>query len=405
MNHAKEDPTPQVSFLQQCLSGDKKPIGLFLGAGCPMSVRDGNDDPLIPDIEGITECVYRQLKECQEYGVILETAESHLKKDGNCNPSVEDLLSHVRSLRAVAGSDKVRELTAHELDTIDRAICDFIHQTVDKELPNNQTPYHRVASWIQAIRRDFPVEVFTTNYDLLLEQALEECHVPYFDGFAGARNPLFNAREIEENVLPPNWARLWKLHGSINWYQNENGDVFRGNANEGERTRVIHPSHLKYHESRRMPYLAMIDRLRAFLKCPTAAIVLCGYSFRDDHINETIVQGLQYTQTAVAFALVFGEIRNYETATTLAGMRPNLNVLARDGGVIGGRPVDWLEGSQDLVSEKPSTAVTWTPTEQDDDPTKYKAQFNLGDFSEFGQFLHDLVGSIRHPWEDASNVK
>ena len=405
MNYAREDPTPQVSFLQQCLSGDKKPIGLFLGAGCPMSVKDENNDPLIPDIAGITDCVYQHLKECKKYRAILETAENHLKKDGNCNPSVEDLLSHVRSLRAVAGSDRVRDLTAHELDTIDHEICSLIHQTVDKELPSDQTPYHRVANWLHAIRRNFPVEFFTTNYDLLLEQALEESRVPYFDGFAGSRNPHFNAREIEENALPPNWARLWKLHGSINWYQNENGDVYRGNANEGKRTRVIHPSHLKYQESRRMPYLAMVDRLRAFLKCPTAAIVLCGYSFRDDHINESIVQGLQYTQTAVAFALLFGEIRNYENATNLAGIRPNLNVLASDGGVIGGRQVEWQESGFDSVSGKPSTAVTWNPTKRTDDQTKYKAQFNLGDFSKLGQFLHELVGSIRYPWEDASNVQ
>ena len=49
------DPTRQISYLQQSLSQDKKPLGLFLGAGCPFSVKIANDEPLIPDIDGITK--------------------------------------------------------------------------------------------------------------------------------------------------------------------------------------------------------------------------------------------------------------------------------------------------------------------------------------------------------------
>ena len=50
MNNTIQNPTIQVSFLQQCLSGGKKQIGLFLGAGCPMAIRDENQVPLIPTL-------------------------------------------------------------------------------------------------------------------------------------------------------------------------------------------------------------------------------------------------------------------------------------------------------------------------------------------------------------------
>ncbi len=33
-----EDLLKQVGYLQQCLSSDKKPLGLFVGAGCPMAI-------------------------------------------------------------------------------------------------------------------------------------------------------------------------------------------------------------------------------------------------------------------------------------------------------------------------------------------------------------------------------
>jgi hypothetical protein len=54
-----QDPHKQVGYLQQCLSSDKRPLGLFLGGGCPMAIRTGgeNGPPLITDIDGITKPV------------------------------------------------------------------------------------------------------------------------------------------------------------------------------------------------------------------------------------------------------------------------------------------------------------------------------------------------------------
>ena len=369
-----------------------------------MAILDENQNPLIPDIVGITKCVCERLKKCNEYKAILATAKNHLNKDGNCNPTVEDLLSHIRALSVVAGSDKVRGLSAEELETLDREICNLIHQTVNKELPPNQTPYHSVAQWAHSIRREFPVEIFTTNYDLLLEQALEESRVPYFDGFPGVRRPLFDAREIEENTLPPHWTRLWKLHGSINWYENENREVFRGNTSEDGPRRVIHPSHLKYQESRRMPYLAMVDRLREFLKSSTSTLILCGYSFRDDHINETIIQGLQYTQTAVAFALLFENTKNCDSVTKIALNQPNLNVLARNGGVIGGQKVEWLKRDSELASANDSNVVARKQSRSFCDQTRHEAEFKLGDFTVFGQFLQKIVGNVGYSRQAFSNA-
>ncbi|MDI6451443.1 SIR2 family NAD-dependent protein deacylase [Anaerobaca lacustris] len=397
-----EDPNRQVGYLQQCLSSDKKPIGLFLGAGCPMAVKTGTDgkQPLIPDIAGITKIVCDELSKCKDCGPLLTTVQGHFTNDGRDNPTVEDMLTHIRALRAVAGKDQVRGLCADKLDQLDKRVCTLIHQIVDKALPDTETPYHRIAAWVDAVRRENPIEVFTTNYDLLMEQAFEDCCVPYFDGFAGVRKPFFDLRAMEEDMLPPRWARLWKLHGSVNWYQVANKGVFRGTAsNDGDLKRVIHPSHLKYQESRRMPYLAMIDRLRAFLKKPTATLILCGYSFRDEHINEVIVQGLQCTQTAVAFALMFDKASKCLHAMPLAANRPNLNVLARDGGVIGGQESAWPEKDAESVSSDAGRWVTWIPVDPTNDKAKRRAEFALGDFAVFGQFLQELVGAVRQPLE------
>ena len=396
-----QDPHKQVGYLQQCLSSDKKPLGLFLGAGCPMAIKvgDKNCQPLIPDIDGITTVARDALSKSNECSPLLKIIDEHFKKDGRNDINVEGMLSHIRALRVVAGNDSVRGLSAANLEKLDEKVCQTICELADKTLPNTETPYHHIASWVDAVGRENPVEIFTTNYDLLMEQAFEDHRVPYFDGFAGVRKPFFDIRAMEEDRLPARWARLWKLHGSINWYQVPTKGVFRGATNEEGLKRVIHPSHLKYEESRRMPYLAMIDRLRAFLKQPTATLVVCGYSFRDEHINEVIVQGLQSTQTAIAFALLFDEMAEYLQAIKLARERSNLSLLARDGAVISGSEVKWPEKDAESVSDDADRWVVWTPIDPANEKGKQTAEFQLGDFAVFGQFLHELIGVAREPAE------
>lgn len=393
----QHDPLRQVSYLQQCLSQDKKKLGLFLGAGCPMAIRvksSGVDLPLIPDIAGITKEVRSRLVASKDHKDHFKLIEEHFKKDKRHDASVEDMLSHIRALRIVAGKDVVRGLTAENLDKLDAEICTVINDLANKTLPDGKTPYHRVAAWIDAAVREMPVEIFTTNYDLLMEQAFEDLHVPYFDGFAGACKPFFDLRTMEENKLPQRWARLWKLHGSINWYQNASKGVFRGAANEQGAKRVIHPSHLKYDESRRMPYLAMIDRLRAFLKHPSVALFLCGYSFRDNHINEVIVQGLQGNPTGIAFALLFDKLETYQKAMKLAIERSNLSLLAKDAVIIGTRRASWMEKDPVSVPTTGGHWVKWDAADPKDEKSKRKAEFCLGNFAVFCAFLHELIGEV-----------
>lgn len=262
---------------------------------------------------------------------------------------------------------------------------------MDRTLPGQGTPYHKLAAWAGGIQRMQAVELFTTNYDLLVEQALEEHRVAYFDGFVGSRRTFFDPHAIEQDTLPARWARLWKLHGSINWRQDKAGSVSRGEQIEEGQRRVIHPSHLKYDESRRMPYLAMIDRLKAFLRQSSALMVTCGYSFRDEHLNEVIVQGLQGNPTTIVFALLFGKLENYPKAVKLAVSRANLSLLAEDEAIIGTKRAKWTESPTENA-EKPSICVDWVISNGVNGQPVARAQFKLGDFARFGAFLEELLG-------------
>ena len=159
-------------------------------------------------------------------------------------------------------------------------------------------------------------------------------------------------------------------------------------TNDGvnENPSLIQPSHLKYNESRRMPYVAMVDRLRSFLKQPSVVLCTIGYSFRDQHLNDAILECLQGNPTAVAFAFLFGQLDNYEPAIQLASSRSNLLLLAENEGIIGAVRAPWQAPDFRGENDEPSAIETHA----DDDGTA--CSLNLGDFAQFGRFLKEISG-------------
>lgn len=382
------DPIRQADFLRQTLAHAKRPFALFIGAGCAASLRSPEDasKPLIPDIAGITAIVSAALDGSASSGTFA-TLRSGIHADGLPSPSVEDYLTQIRSLRQVAGSQTVRGLNRSELEDLDTRISEAIVGLVNKPLPDRPTPYHSLAQWISATERPDPVELFTTNYDLLLEHALEAVRVPLFDGFVGAHRPFFDNRAIEQDILPSRWCRVWKLHGSINWQLGPNASVTRSTEVQPGLSRVIHPSHLKYDESRRMPYLALIDRLRSFLRKSSAVLVVAGYSFRDEHLNEVVAQALYSNPGLMIFSLMYGPLTSYEKARRIAEGRGNMSVLASDGAIIGRRAHPWRTADKNETVSGFAPAVESVP-----EGDQSRLRFALGNFAKFGTFLDSIVG-------------
>lgn len=385
------DPLRYVSYLRQALESPKRPIGFLLGAGCPVGVRTTDGGPLIPAIAGMTTRVMGEV-EAGENRAVLEAVRSRMT-DGQRTPNIEEYLSQIRMLREVAAHLDSAVLTDASLEALDREICEAIHRLACVSLPGLNTPYHHLAAWTKGLPRSLPVQLFTTNYDLLLEEALEAVRAPYFDGFIGAKTAFFDPAsiEVDASALPGRWARLWKLHGSVNWWLSELGgvqEVVRADQSTGT-ARLIYPSHLKYDETRQMPYLAMMDRLKAFLRQPAAILVCCGFSFGDRHIDALIRQALAGNPEAAVFGLMFGRLDENETAVALARTTPNLSILARDGGVIGTRSGLWrIRGTPE---EAPIGVVIREGGDEGAAGSR-PSEITLGDFAMFGLLLRDLLG-------------
>lgn len=413
---AIHDAAQQARNLRQVLQDDKQRIGCFVGAGCPLGVYDAAGEKsivLIPAVLELTKRIAAGLLAIDQapgatskFKNNWDALWAECKSDNEKDPTVEDILTELRTLANRRGSAEVLGMTKAELGELDEKICSLIATEIRKPLPEYRNAYNRFASWVGGVHRDSPVEIFTPNYDVLFEQAFEQHPLPHFDGFVGSHKPWFDLSSIEHDVIPSRWTRLWKLHGSINWEKSE--EIVNGAkvtrvvrvTREAEAGKVmIFPSHLKYDQSRRMPYLAMLDRLRAFFHGKDAPrLIVCGYSFLDDHLNEVLLDGLRGNRNAQCFALMYSGLNDHSRVVEYAVKQSNLTVLAWDGAVIGTRIGRYRPGTTGGNEHQP-----WLTEEEagKEEPKELQPRSRLGDFHYFGLFLEQLCGGSNH---DAQHI-
>lgn len=127
-----------------------------------------------------------------------------------------------------------------------------------------------------------------------------------------------------------------------------------------------------------MPYTALLERLRRYLRQPSAVLTTVGYSYGDAHINAALLEGLRSNPSATVFALMYTGLDGAITVCELAEVQSNLVTLAADGAVVG--------RSRGLWSTPVKTEVPGGATEQG-------APFNLGDFAAFARLLARQAGA------------
>ncbi|MGL4818304.1 MAG: SIR2 family protein [Enterobacter asburiae] len=372
------NPDRYMFDFRQLISNGRKKIGILIGAGAPVSINVSTDEtyrPLIPNIEGLTDIVRKSLDpgDSEIYDL--------LSKRNNTN-NLERILSDVRTLAEIIGDNIAYGTNANGFKKLESSICKSIKKVVSQQLPDTQNPYSELVSWINGINRSHGVEIFTTNYDLLCEDALERSQTPYFDGFTGSRYAFFDPASISTNDLPPRWVRLWKLHGSIGWKLHENGKIIR--VPECDFSTMVYPSHIKYSETQAAPFSALFERLKGFLLEPDSLLITTGFSYADAHISSKISECLSANPTTAVIAFQYKNIEEEGDAVSLALKTPNLSVYCRNGAVINSISANWKTG------ELPSK--NWDSVQKE--YLNNKNEFLLGDFKSLARFLAMAGGDV-----------
>lgn len=374
------NPDRYMVDLRQILSQGKKRIGLLVGAGAPVSVKvdeNGNlsdeGKPIIPDVVRLTQSVIDALDE-NDTKVI-----NTLLPELGHHPNIETILSRIRRLSQAIGAAEIHGLNGEGYEALAGRICEHIGKIVASSLPKESNPYTELVSWIGGIHRDHPVEIFSPNYDLLLEEAFEQALLPYFDGFSGSHKPFFDPTSIANDRLPPRWSRLWKIHGSLGWDISGSTVIRTGQRNA---TKLIYPDHLKYDQITRQPYSALFERLKEFLKTPDSLLICTGFSFFDAHITAVLDEALEANKHTAILAFQYRDLADEKHAIDLAMKRPNMSVYAQDGAVIFGVQGNWQVGQPPSDEWERIRSTFWNYSVSTGD-----GSFLLGDFAKLARFF------------------
>ncbi len=161
------------------------------------------------------------------------------------------------------------------------------------------------------------INIFTTNNDLFNEMALDSLNIHYINGFSGGINKYFNPAlfnytfskrmdtSIEKFEPVENMVYLYKLHGSVNWVEDNSKSNNFFNIKEEypplkfdkEKNILIYPTPTKQDKSLGSPYVDLFREFQKKLLEPHSVLFVIGYSFSDDHINNIIYRSLATNST------------------------------------------------------------------------------------------------------------
>ena len=290
------DPKRVVEDLRNHLAAHDRRLAFLFGAGTSSAVNIASapavgekprHESLIPGTDELTDVCRRAVVEMGgPQAAAWDALVRQCEQDG-CPANAENVLSKVRmKIDAIGKEETLLGLDGEQFRGVESTVRATIAKTVspaEDRIPSS-APHGALASWVKRVNRSAPLEIFTTNYDILLERAFELARVPVFDGFVGTHQPFFYPECLEDEELLPKskWIRLWKLHGSVNWRLEAGiagNRIVRSHLTDGGE--LILPSYWKYAESRKQPYVAYMDRLSRALNSEHALLIICGYSFRD----------------------------------------------------------------------------------------------------------------------------
>lgn len=155
------------------------------------------------------------------------------------------------------------------------------------------------------------LNLFTTNYDRLVEYGCDLAGLHVLDRFVGTISPVFRTSRLNVDIHynPPGIRgeprylegviRLCKIHGSIDWRWEEK-ELRRYTVPFGAESShpdipdepsgsvMIYPNPAKDIETLEYPYSELFRDFSAGVCRPNSSLVTYGYGFGDDHVNRVM---------------------------------------------------------------------------------------------------------------------
>ena len=142
------------------------------------------------------------------------------------------------------------------------------------------------------VQRVGSTNIVTTNYDCLIEYAIDFADGKNNTGFSG--NYIQKFTQFSNNSIN-RAVNLYKVHGSIDWFRHkENQNILslkyfnKSNLSDQYTPLIVTPGNGKYRETHVDPFRTIISKADEALR-NSAAYLCIGYGFNDEHIQPIII--------------------------------------------------------------------------------------------------------------------
>ena len=306
--------------IHKTIYGEKYSNIVFL-AGAGASVVNNNQN-YGKTVKMIADDIFKKLHKSKKFFTLEELAHKCKYKDGNIlaiNPAntakkrtlddsfnLEDFLSTLFHYRPYALDSDIEKMNK-TIEKILLLIKENTNYSFDSSIMNHGKLLNLLSnlSWKDGNK----FSVITTNYDLLIEEAAASNNFVIFDGFNFTPLPKFDSNMFEWNLVrevqnintrevefKEKTFNLVKIHGSLSWEKQDNGDILRKNKDsitDTEKMVMIFPSSDKFAQSYQEPYFELFTKFQELIKRPNTLLISSGFSFADVHISKMIFQALK----------------------------------------------------------------------------------------------------------------
>jgi len=201
-----------------------------------------------------------------------------------------------------AWNSKLSEVAGDQFLCISEFLEKILHILKTKWLPlpeiENASYYSNLLSFQKEYQ--FPLRIFSLNYDLCVEKVcgLEQVQ-------RGFLERTWDWRQFDEGEDISKPLKLYKLHGSVDWYFTDDRKVTYSDSISSIQDREIAlifgtAYKLQYID----PFLFLAYELRKWSIDTAKAIICIGYGFNDEHINGILEQSLRNDTSRMLLAVI-----------------------------------------------------------------------------------------------------
>ncbi len=148
------------------------------------------------------------------------------------------------------------------------------------------------------------IDVISLNYDRLAEYAAEAAGFAHYTGFNYGylrKQMLGSSLRLVESNRQVRTVRIWKVHGSIDWFITDDGRVLSVDdrtVRSNLTPLIVTPGTDKYRSTHQQPFRSIMNYSDSAIDS-AAALLIVGYGFNDEHIQPKLIDSIQQRNTPI----------------------------------------------------------------------------------------------------------